>query len=257
MHGTGFTPHPHPGHGPPAVIYEHRDFLIVNKPPGQPTHPSKPNHGHTLWHDLRHLLAFELVNSGQISIITRLDRETSGLVLAAKNKVGARHLGKLMERHRIEKTYQALVHGWPDWETDECHGPIIRQGEIGPSKIWLKRVVHPSGVPAHTHFRVLTKWRDAQDQKFSLLEARPVTGRTHQIRVHLAHLGWPIVGDKIYGPDEACYLEFIETGWSPRLQRLLRLPRHALHASRLQIKDLKVDVHAPASRDLLDFIQTA
>jgi 23S rRNA pseudouridine1911/1915/1917 synthase len=75
------------------------------------------------------------------------------------------------------------------------------------------------------------------ENKFALIRAIPKTGRTHQIRVHLASLGHPVVGDKIYGPDEQLYLEFIETGWTPKLERQLLLPRHALHSAKLEIEN--------------------
>ena len=85
----------------------------------------------------------------------------------------------------------------------------------------------------------------ATGEKFSIVRARPVTGRTHQIRVHLAHLGHPIVGDKIYGPNEKLYLRFIETGWTDELAEQLLLPRHALHSARLTIDDLDWQIPLP------------
>ena len=110
----------------------------------------------------------------------------------------------------------------------------MRQGERRPSAIWLKRTVHPDGATARTRFEVRRRGVRPEDgARWSLVRAMPETGRLHQIRVHLAHLGHPVVGDKIYGPDEGCYLRFIETGWTPELARVLWLDRHALHAHRL------------------------
>ena len=92
---------------------------------------------------------------------------------------------------------------------------------------------------------------------FALIEAKPLTGRMHQIRVHLAHLGFPIVGDKIYGGDESCYLEFIETGWTPALEQKLLLPRQALHSQRMEIEDSHGNLawEAPLARDLRAFME--
>ena len=89
------------------------------------------------------------------------------------------------------------------------------------------------------------------------MRAIPETGRTHQIRVHLGHLGYPIVGDKIYGPSEECYLEFIETGWSDALEEMLHLRRHALHASRLVIPDEAGDLEwrSPMPREFREFCE--
>ncbi len=216
------------------VVAETEDYLMADKPPFLLIHPSKPDGTPTLWAALRELLAFELVNGGQVSIVNRLDRETSGLVLIAKNAASARRFGLAMQRRQIEKEYLALVPGWPEWNETRVDAPIIRQGETGPSAIWLKQCIHEKGAPAVTEFRVEERFVRLRN-RFAVVRAIPRTGRTHQIRVHLAHLGHPIVGDKIYGPDEQLYLRFIETGWTEELERALLLPRHALHSARLRI----------------------
>ena len=191
-----------------------------------------------------------MVNGGQVSIVNRLDRETSGLVLIAKNSSAARRFGLTMERRQIRKEYLALVSGWPDWETTTVDAPLARQGEHAPSPIWLKQTIHDLGVSAQTEFRVERRFvRPGSTEKFAVVRALPQTGRTHQIRVHLAHLGHPIVGDKIYGPNEGLYLRFIETGWTEELQRELLLPRHALHSTRIPIEG-ELDWQSPLSVDL-------
>jgi 23S rRNA pseudouridine1911/1915/1917 synthase len=214
---------------------------VVDKPAFLLTHPTKPDQRTTLWKELRDLLAFEIANGGQVSIVNRLDRETSGVVLVAKNSAAARRFGLLMQERRLDKEYLAIVWGWPDWETKTVDAPMDRQGKHQPSAIWLKQMIHPKGAEAVTEFRVeehFTRTTPAGNE-FAVLRAIPKTGRTHQIRVHLASLGHPIVGDKIYGPDERLYLEFIETGWTPKLERQLRLPRHALHSAKLKIENEK------------------
>jgi 23S rRNA pseudouridine1911/1915/1917 synthase len=218
-----------------AIVAEREDFIVVEKPPFLLVHPTKPGGGRTLWDELKQLLAFEIANGGQVSIVNRLDRETSGLVLVAKTANAARRFGLLMQEQRIAKEYLAIVWGWPDWETTSVDAPLARQGAHVSSAIWLKQMIHPAGAPAQTVFRVEARLSAVSGERVAILRAFPQTGRTHQIRVHAASLGHPIVGDKIYGPDEKLYLEFIETGWTPRLQQQLLLPRHALHSAALEI----------------------
>jgi 23S rRNA pseudouridine1911/1915/1917 synthase len=218
-----------------AIVDETDEYLVVDKPPFLLTHPTKPDAQPTLWNELRELLAFEIVNGGQVSIVNRLDRETSGLVLVAKTAAAARRFGLLMQQQRLHKEYLAMVFRWPEWETRIVDAPLDRQGKHRHSAIWLKQMIHPAGAPAQTKFYVEQRFVRSTGGKFSLIRAIPCTGRTHQIRVHLASIGHAVVGDKIYGPNEQLYLQFIETGWTPELERRLLLPRQALHSSKLAI----------------------
>lgn len=222
-----------------TILEETGDYIVVDKPAPLQVHPKVPGGPPTLWNGLKNLLAFELANGGQVSIINRLDRETSGVTLVAKHSAAARTFGIAMMQRSFHKTYHAIVLGWPDWETMELDAPIRRKGEFTESPIWVKQIVHPEGAPCQTNFRLL-KCHTFRGQRIALVEARPLTGRMHQLRVHLAHLGHPILGDKIYGPDETCYLDFIETGWTPDLERRLLLDRQALHASQLCIDSLEL-----------------
>ena len=225
---------------------------MVDKPPFLEAHPSRPHGQATLWDGLRALLAYELVNGGQVSIINRLDRETSGLTLVAKNRPAARVLHTQMQSRRVEKQYLALVWGWPETESFVVDGPILRRGTREPSPIHLKRMIHPEGAPARTRFQLEACFtrETSNGYRFALVRAFPETGRMHQIRVHLAHAGHPVVGDKIYGPDEGCYLEFIRTGWTPELAGRLLLPRHALHSTVLRLPDAGLAWESPLAPDL-------
>lgn len=246
---------------PVPIVVESTDWMLVSKPAHLLVHPTRPGGPTTLLDLLRDLLAFELANGGQVSLVHRLDRETSGLLLVAKTAAAARHFGLAMARRDFQKEYLALVHGWPAWGEHVVDAPLLRAGRVGPVRVWLKQAVHPDGAPAQTRFEVLRRLQretPAGPRPFSLLRAGPRTGRLHQVRVHAAHAGHPLVGDKIYGPDEGLYLRFIETGWTPELAGALQLERHALHASRLVFTDpadgSTQDWHAPLPTDLAGFL---
>ena len=233
----------------------------MSKPPGLLVHPTKPGGPVTLLDLLRELLAGELASAGtQVSLIHRLDRETSGLMLIAKTPAAARRFSLDMMGGRIAKEYLALVWGWPEWDVLTVHAPLLRQGTRLPSAIWLKQTIHPDGAPARTALEAVRRFERAPSAgggRFALVSARPETGRLHQIRVHLASTGHPVVGDKIYGPDEGCYLRFIESGWTPELARLLLLDRHALHAHRLTFDaepGVARTVEATSPRDMMTFL---
>lgn len=236
------------------VIDECEDYIVIDKPAPLIVHPSNGRVEPTLLCGLESLLAFEMANGHKPAIITRLDRETSGLVLVAKHTDAARELAMNLQNRKAEKEYLAIVQGHPAWDETTLDAPIIRQGLVRESAIWLKRTVHDDGRESLTHFRCLRRWENARGC-FSEISCLPVTGRTHQIRVHLAHLGHPIVGDKIYGAEENSFLEFIEHGWTEELRARMMLPRQALHALRLRLpwrKEMR-EWSCPPSRDMTAF----
>src|SRR5207253_8830902 len=129
-------------------IDETDDYAVVDKPPFLLIHPTKPDGTRTLWQELRGLFAFEIAGGGQVSIVNRLDRETSGVVLIAKKAESARRFGLLMQRRQLKKEYLAIVYGWPAWENTLVDAALDRQGKHRDCAVWLKQMIHASGPPA-------------------------------------------------------------------------------------------------------------
>lgn len=216
------------------VIDESPDWIVVNKPAPLIVHPANRKPEPTLLGGIETLLSYEMENGACPAIVTRLDRDTSGIVLVAMHTAAARELGMVFERREARKEYLALIHGWPESDAWECHAPILRAGEIAPSAIWVRQITHEAGKACATAFRVEKRFERAEG-KFALVRCFPETGRMHQLRVHLAHAGHPIVGDKLYSGDGSEYIEWMRTGWTEELKGRLHLPRHALHAAVLEV----------------------
>ena len=232
--------------GPPAIVVENDDFLVVDKPAHLLSHPTRLDGQPSLITWLRAERP-----GAYLTLLHRLDRETSGLVIVTKHAAATNMLSRLMEGRLIEKEYQAVCWG----EMGDGYAEIeARLGFIGITEanpVKIKQGVTADGAEAQTKV-----WRIAAGNGFTHLRAQPRTGRLHQIRVHLALVGLPVVGDKIYGPDAAHFLRFIETGWTPEMERELLLPRHALHASRLNFwwRGANFEAHAPLPPDLRGFL---
>lgn len=236
-----------------SVLYEDDDVLVVDKAAPLLTHPTGEKNEPTLWHGVRELLVYELACGGQVSFINRLDRETSGITLVAKTAAAARELGKAMQHRLLQKEYYAVVQGSPLWYSACCDEPILRMEEVAQTRIHVRQCCHPLGKPCCTEFEVLQRVPARNGlPPLSLLRCVPHTGRLHQIRVHASHLGFPLLGDKIYGGNEHNYLDFIALGWTPDLAARLHIERHALHACSLRfpLGEREIEVKSPLPADL-------
>jgi len=215
----------------PVLLAQEPDFLVVAKPPHLLSHPTRPDGERSLLGWLQEKFPGEFV-----ALVNRLDRETSGTVLVARSPEAASKLGTMTMHREIHKYYLALVSGRVTEEHGVIEAPIGRLGISPENPIWLRRGVIPPDDPQgrKTDAAKTEYWRLAVGDKMSLLRLQAHTGRLHQLRVHLAHIGHPVIGDKIYGPDPLLYLKFIDEGWTEEHQRVLGLQRHALHAHELR-----------------------
>jgi 23S rRNA pseudouridine1911/1915/1917 synthase len=204
------------------VIYEDDRLFVVNKPGDVVCHPSK----HGPWSSLVGA-ARELLGLGTVHLVFRLDRETSGVVVMAKEPRMASRLQTAMQDRRVGKAYVALLTGRLA-QAVRVDQPL---GVDTSSPVFMKSAVCADGQASVSHFEPLS----ASDA-FTLVRVTTETGRKHQIRAHAQWLGHSIVGDKIYGPDARLYLDFIENGWSAALERQLHLPRQALHCARIDLR---------------------
>jgi 23S rRNA pseudouridine1911/1915/1917 synthase len=231
---------------PPQVLFEDEDLLVVDKPGGMVCHSAqRPEYGSLVeW-----LREYGVTTP---RMINRLDRETSGLIVIAKNERAAKILGKAVLRREIEKQYLAICWGEFAAEQGVIDQPIaVSQTSV----VYTKRVVNAAdGKPSVTGYAIEKRLRD-----FTVVRLTPRTGRAHQLRVHMAWLGHPIVGDKIYGPDETLYLQFIEKGVTNEMLDKLLLPRHALHAESVAFRHPTTQqictFRAPLPDDMKIFIQ--
>ena len=183
---------------PLTVVYEDKDLIVIEKPAGLVVHPAAGNPDGTLVNALIAHCGKELTGVGGVArpgIVHRLDKDTSGLLVAAKNERAMTSLAKQFAAHAIERAYHAVVWGSPRI------GEGRIEGQIGRSPFDRKRmaVLRGQGKEARTRYRVVERYGDPERPFASLVECRLETGRTHQIRVHLTHLGHPLIGDPQYG----------------------------------------------------------
>ena len=204
------------------IIHEDDQLLVINKPAGLVCHPTKGG----VYSSLISRVRLHLGVDTDLHLVNRLDRETSGVVLVAKNSEAARSLRKLWEGRAVQKEYLAIVHGHVPDARGVIDAPL---GKDEQSRVAIKDCVRVDGARSRTEFFVERRFIRSEGN-FTLLRVLPQTGRKHQIRIHLAHFGHPIVGDKLYGGDEDLYLALVENRLTSEQRRRLLLPHHALHA---------------------------
>lgn len=215
---------------PLSVAYEDEDLIVINKPAGMPIHPSLNNYTNSL----ANALAWYYQQQGKPFIFrccNRLDRDTSGLTVVAKHLVSGNILSTMTKKKEVRREYLAVVRGHITPESGTISAPLARKGGT-----IIERVVDfDRGEPAVTHYRLV---REANGH--SLVALQLETGRTHQIRIHLKHLGFPLVGDYLYNPD----MEYIS--------------RQALHSFRLSfphpITGEAMDFTAPLPEDMKNIL---
>jgi len=229
----------------PEVLYEDERMIALNKPAGMLAHPAGG------------LFVWSLISVARLArpdvhlhLVHRLDRDTSGVVILAKDPEANRSLKDAFQRQECDKIYWAICWGIPPWSTRLVDAPI---GDNSASEVRVRMGVRPDGMPARTRLFVLARWRDR-----TLVAAHPRSGRTHQIRLHLEHAGHPILGDRLYGQPDEVFLHTLEHGMDPWALERLGWPRHALHARVLRIPHPDghgMEIRAPLPADMTAMLE--
>lgn len=249
---------------PLDVVYEDAFLAVVNKPAGMMVHAgagatdSARNRG-TLVNALLHRMASLSAAGGSLrpGIVHRLDKQTSGLIVVAKDDRTHRHLSEMFAERRVHKTYIALVHGTVKLDQGTINAAISRDQQRRTRMTTRQR----GGRTAVSHYHVLERFQSRYGH-FTLLEVRIETGRTHQIRVHLASIGHPIVGDTLYGAPQHILPQLeapaTRTEKTAARQQAITLDRNFLHATRLRLTHPEtgndLDLRAPLPADLLGWL---
>lgn len=230
---------------PGWIVQEDDNLLIINKPGWLVCHPSKNGPLSSLVGVVR-----EYTGAAKLHLVARLDRETSGLIIFAKRPSVARKFQMAIQNRIVKKTYLALMEG-------EMTAPVhvdrsIARRRGGPVMVKSEVSEDRTAQSAVTDFHPLLA-----KNGLTLCRVEPQTGRKHQIRVHAEHLGHRIIGDKIYGPDETLYIEFIEQGWTQRLAASLPIQRQALHCYEYDFQFPEGSIHftAPLAADMAAYCE--
>lgn len=239
------------------VLWEDDHLLAVFKPALLPVHPTARYHKNTLIK----VLQAARPDCGFLSLGHRLDRETSGVILVSKTRACDRALKRQLEaREGIEKTYVALTWGVPDRGDGATAFRYAMRIELDPAhRLRVKMRVRdaPDALHAVTHVDVRATRQSPSGRRYAWVSCGLETGRQHQIRVHLASLGAPVVGDKLYGPDDQTFARAADGVLTAEDLERLEIPRHALHAARLDlvhpITRERVSIEAPVPADMAEF----
>ncbi|GMO26347.1 MAG: RluA family pseudouridine synthase [Termitinemataceae bacterium] len=225
---------------PFSIVYQDDDIIAVNKSSGISVNPDR--------YDREKKNLFELlctVTGKRLWLVHRIDNETSGLVIFAKKAKTHQKLSMAFENRTIKKTYTAILSGRPSWQTETCDLPLVPNG----NKLHRTIVDRYQGKKSITHFNVVLSVGN-----YTVVEVKPETGRTHQIRVHAAALGHPVVCDRLYAKiAKPVYLSDFKKKWrGDKITELPLLDRLALHAAKLELPDYarKKLLEAPLSRDM-------
>ena len=234
-----------------TVVHEDARVRVVDKPALLPVHASAKFYFNTL----ARVLAERYPDEPELQLCHRLDRETSGCIAIARDREAAAYVKVAIgDKRRATKVYLAVVHGEPPWDDETRLDVPLRLSQPGdPTKLpHVRMLPDPRGLPATTLVRVL------QRGPYSLVSCTLVTGRQHQIRAHLAHAGFPIVGDKLYAHGDDAFIAYCDEGLTPELAEQFVLARHALHAARIAFPHPDggtVDVTASLPPDLAGLLR--
>jgi 23S rRNA pseudouridine1911/1915/1917 synthase len=212
-----------------TVVHEDARMRVIDKPAGLPVHASAKFYFNTL----TRVLTERYPDEPELQICHRLDRETSGVLVLARTREAAAFLKDAIGRKdRTTKQYLAIVHGQPPWDAEAViDTPLRLSTEADPTRLpHVRMLPDPAGLEAIT--RVVVEQRAGA---YALVRCTLVTGRQHQIRAHLAHAGFPIVGDKLYTHGDDAFIEYCDEGLTPELAAMFVIPRHALHAARITL----------------------